>query len=523
MPMVATPPRLVALPCLLVVAAAACSSAPETSPSPTPATLIVNATVLDGTGADGRAASVRIEGDRIVEVGTVQARADDRVVDGSGLVLAPGFIDTHSHADGDIFEHRDALAVVSQGITTVVVGQDGGSADTLSAFFGRLERSPASVNVASYVGHNTVRDAVMGEDFRRHATPDEVARMEALVRQGMRDGALGLSTGVEYDRRFYSDRAEVLALARAAAEMGGRYISHIRSEDRWFWDAVDEIIEIGRVTGMPVQISHIKLAMRSHWGKADSLLRVLDRARASGVKITADIYPYTYWQSNLSVLLPERNFDDRASAQLALDEIAPPEGLLLTAYAPEPSYVGRTVAEIARMQGTDPTTTYLDLVKRAEALSAAWARGDSGDASGEVDGVIGTSMKEADIERIMTWPYVNFCTDGSLLGRHPRGSGSFPKILGHYVRERGILTLPEAVRKLSELAATNMGIRDRGTIAPGMRADLVLFDPKTVIDRATLEDPAAVSEGIHTVWVNGTVVYREGKATGAFSGRVIRR
>lgn len=523
MPMVATPPRLVALPCLLVVAAAACSSAPETSPSPTPATLIVNATVLDGTGADGRAASVRIEGDRIVEVGTVQARADDRVVDGSGLVLAPGFIDTHSHADGDIFEHRDALAVVSQGITTVVVGQDGGSADTLSAFFGRLERSPAAVNVASYVGHNTVRDAVMGEDFRRHATPDEVARMEALVRQGMRDGALGLSTGLEYDPGIYSDRAEVLALARAAAEMGGRYISHVRSEDRWFWDAVDEIIEIGRVTGMPVQISHIKLAMRSHWGKADSLLRVLDRARASGVKITADIYPYTYWQSNLSVLLPERNFDDRASAQLALDEIAPPEGLLLTAYAPEPSYVGRTVAEIARMQGTDPTTTYLDLVKRAEVLSAARARGDSGDASGEVDGVIGTSMKEADIERIMTWPYVNFCTDGSLVGRHPRGSGSFPKILGHYVRERGILTLPEAVRKLSGLAATNMGIRDRGTIAPGMRADLVLFDPKTVIDRATLEDPAAVSEGIHTVWVNGTVVYREGKATGAFSGRVIRR
>jgi hypothetical protein len=167
MPIVATPLRLVALPCLLVVAAAACSSAPDTSPSPTAATLIVNATVLDGTGADGRAASVRIEGARIVEVGTVQARADDRVVDGSGLVLAPGFIDTHSHADGDIFEHRDATAVVSQGITTVVVGQDGGSPDTLSEFFGRLEQSPAAVNVASYVGHNTVRDAVMGEDSRR--------------------------------------------------------------------------------------------------------------------------------------------------------------------------------------------------------------------------------------------------------------------------------------------------------------------------------------------------------------------
>jgi N-acyl-D-amino-acid deacylase len=491
--------------------------------SPAPTTLIVNATVLDGTGAEGRRASVRIEGDSIAAVGAVQARAGDRVVDASGLALAPGFIDTHSHADGEIFGHRDALAVVSQGITTVVVGQDGGSPDTLASFFARLEQSPPAVNFAGYVGHNTVRHAVMGEDFRRRATPDEVARMTALVRQGMREGALGLSTGLEYDPGIYSDRAEVLALARAAAEMGGRYISHIRSEDRWFWEAVDEIIEIGRATGMPVQMSHAKLAMRSLWGRADSLLRVLDRARASGVNITADIYPYTYWHSNLAVLLPERNFDDRASAQLALDEIAPPDGLLLTAYAPEPAYVGKTVAEIARMRGTDPTTTYLDLVKQAESLRAARERGDSAVAGWEVDAVIGTSMKEPDIERLLAWPHANFCTDGSLPGSHPRGSGSFSKILGRYVRERGILTLPEAVRKLSGLAAANMGIRDRGTIAPGMRADLVLFDPKTVIDRATLEDPAAVSEGIHTVWVNGVVVYRERKATGAFPGRVIRR
>jgi N-acyl-D-amino-acid deacylase len=233
------------------------------------------------------------------------------------------------------------------------------------------------------------------------------------------------------------------------------------------------------------------------------------------VNITADLYPYTYWQSNLSVLLPERNFDDRAAAQLALDEIATPDGLLLTAYAPEPSYVGKTVAEIARIQGRDPTTTYLDLVKRAESFQ--------GTDTTEVDGVIGTSMTEADVERLMTWPYANFCTDGSLVGRHPRGSGSFPRILGRYVREGGILTLPEAVRKLSGLAASNMGIRDRGRIAPGMQADLVLFDPKIVLDRSTLDDPAAVSEGIRMVWVNGTVVYREGKPTGAFPGRVIRR
>ncbi len=522
---VATLSRLVFGHGVLLLAGAACSTSRETTAAPAagPATLSVGASVLDGTGAEPMAASVRIRGDRIEAVGTLSPRGDDRLVDGSRLVLAPGFIDTHSHADGDIFEHRDALAVVSQGITTVVVGQDGGSPDTLSAFFARLEQSPPAVNVASYVGHNTVREAVMGQDFRRHATPDEVARMEALVRQGMRDGALGLSSGLEYDPGIYSDKSEVLTLARAAAQLGGRYISHIRSEDRWFWAAVDEIIEIGRVTGMPVQISHTKLAMRSLWGQADSLLRVLDRARKSGVNITADIYPYTYWQSNLSVLLPERNFEDRAAAQFALDEISPPDGLLLSAYAPEPSYVGKTVAEIARIRGTDPTTTYMELVQRAEALRAARARGDSSESAERVDGVIGTSMQEADIEGIMAWPFANFCTDGSLVGRHPRGSGSFPRILGRYVRERGILTLPEAVRKLSGLAAANMGFTDRGTIAPGKHADLVLFDPETVIDRATLEEPEAVSQGIHTVWVNGAVVFRDGKPAGALPGRVIRR
>ncbi len=358
-----------ALPAVL-----ACTRGPASArtDAASPATLIVNAKVVDGTGAEPRAANVRIEGDRILALGDLRAAPGDRVVDGSGLVLAPGFIDTHSHADQHIFDHRDALAAVSQGITTAVVGQDGGSADTLAGFFARLVRTPPAMNFASYVGHNTVRARVIGSDYRRRATPDEVKRMQTLVRDGMRDGALGLSTGLEYDPGIYSDRAEVLALAKTAAESGGRYISHLRSEDRRFWDAVDEIIEIGRRTGMPVQISHTKLAMRRLWGQADSLLEVLDRARASGVNITADVYPYTYWQSNLAVLLPERNFDDRAAAQFALDQLAPPEGLLLSLYAPEPSYVGKTVADIARLRGTDPTTTYLDAASaRTRASSAA--------------------------------------------------------------------------------------------------------------------------------------------------------
>ncbi|MDQ3427005.1 MAG: D-aminoacylase [Gemmatimonadota bacterium] len=500
---------------------AACAGAVGGTPRPAP--LIVNATVVDGTGAEPRGASVRIRGDRILALGDLRPEPEDSIVNGAGLVLAPGFIDTHSHADGDIFDHRDALAAVSQGITTAVVGQDGGSADTLATLFARLARTPPAINFASYVGHNTVRARVMGPDYRRRATADEVSRMQALVGQGMGDGALGLSTGLEYDPGIYSDRTEVLALARTAAEFGGRYISHLRSEDRGFWDAVDEIIAIGRTTGMPVQISHTKLAMRSLWGQADSLLGVLDRARAAGVNITADIYPYTYWQSNLAVLLPERNFDDRAAVQFALDQLAPPDGLLLSLYAPEPSYVGKTVAEIARLRETDPTTAYLDLIRRSEAFRADRDRRNPAASSQPVDMVIGTSMVEPDLERIMAWPFTNFCTDGSLVDRHPRGIGSYPRVLGRYVRERHVLSLTEAVRKLSGLAAANVGLGDRGTIAPGTYADLVLFDPATVADRADREDPRALSVGIRTVWVNGRVVYQDGRTTGVFPGRVVRR
>ena len=224
--------------------------------------LIANATVMDGTGAPARRASVRIAGDTIVEVGDLKPTAADQVVDASGLVLAPGFVDTHSHADDQIFERPDALAAVSQGITTVIVGQDGGSPYPLADFFARLRKQPAAVNVASYAGHGTIRELVMKGDFRRAATEAEVNRMRELLARELEAGALGLSTGLEYDPGIYSSRDEVVALAKVAAAAGGRYISHIRSEDRAFWQAVDEIIAIGREAKLPVQISHLKLAMR---------------------------------------------------------------------------------------------------------------------------------------------------------------------------------------------------------------------------------------------------------------------
>ena len=260
-------------------------------------TLITNAVIVDGTGGSSVIGSVRIAGDRIVAVGALTPREADTVIDAGGLVLAPGFIDTHSHADERILSQRDAGPKITQGITTVVVGQDGSSPYPLATFFAALEETPATVNVAAYAGHNTLRSIVLKEDFKRTANPGQMQVLSGLLREELDAGALGLSTGLEYEPGIYSSSAEVLALAKQTAAQGGRYISHLRSEDRWLQESIEEIIEIGRVTGMPVKISHIKLAMKGLWGTAPNILQILEAARAEGVDITADIYPYIFWQA----------------------------------------------------------------------------------------------------------------------------------------------------------------------------------------------------------------------------------
>lgn len=478
-------------------------------------TLIRGASVMDGTGGPARAVSVRIEGDKILAVGNLEAGPSETVIEASGFVLAPGFIDTHSHGDDDVFDYPDALAALSQGITTIVGGQDGGSAQPLADYFARLEKSPAAVNVASYVGHGTVRRLIMGEDFRRPAKSDEIEKMRQLVRQEMLAGALGLATGLEYDPGIYSAREEVIELAKVAASAGGRYISHIRSEDRYFWEAIEEIIAVGREARLPVQVSHVKLAMHNLWGQADRLIGRLEEARAAGVDITADIYPYLYWQSTLTVLFPKRDFENRDEAARVLREISTPEGLLMGKFKPEPSYVGKTLAEIAALRKQDPVTTLIEMIRAAQTLRR---QGDE-----DVESVIGTSMSEPDVERLMLWPHTNISTDGQFMGRHPRGFGAFPRVLGRYARERKLMSLEEAVRKMTSLAATHMGFRDRGAVKPGMAADLVLFDPKTVLDRSTTKEPQARSTGIERVWVNGEVVFEKGESTGRRPGRVLRR
>ncbi len=477
--------------------------------------LISNVQIMDGTGGPAVPGSVRILVDRITATGQLSPLDGEQVIDGLGRTLAPGFIDTHSHTDWQIFEQPGALSVVSQGITTIIVGQDGGSHLPLQGWFEQLRASPAAVNIASYAGHGSIRSEIMGDDYRRPATEAEVEAMGALLQRELDAGALGLGTGLEYDPGIYSDPSEVLALAHIAAANQGRYISHMRSEDRYFAEALLEIIEIGRQTGMPVQISHFKLAKKSLWGSASEVLKQLDAARAEGINITADIYPYEYWPSDLTVLLPERDFSDRAAFEFALTEIAPPETMHLSQFDAQPEYVGKSITEIAELRDTDAVTAYMQLV----AESQAWGEqtGDPGDA------IIARSMTEADIKVLFSWPHTNLCTDGALTDLHPRGAGSFTRVLGRYVREGSLMPLTDAVHKMTGLTASHMGISDRGVIAPGAAADLVLFDPESVIDNASPGDSQALSGGIISVWVNGTKIYQEGKVTGSHPGRVITR
>jgi N-acyl-D-amino-acid deacylase len=480
-----------------------------------PGLLITNVMILDGSGTPAVAGSVRLADGIIVAVGNPAACDGDSVVDGGGQVLAPGFIDTHSHADADIFELRDALPAVSQGITTFVAGQDGDSPWPLADFFEKFAAAPATVNVASYAGHGTLRSKVMEDDFRRAATATEIEQMKVLLTAELDSGALGFGTGLEYEPGIHAETDEVLALAQVAAAAGGRYISHVRSEDRWFEDAIDEIILIGRETGMPVQVSHIKLAMKRLLGSAPKLIAKLDAARAEGINITADIYPYEYWQSTIMVLLPDRDPTNREAIAEALDEIAPPDGLWMTRFDPNPDYVGKSLSDIAALREVDVITAFSQIAQ--EALVWEQEHGRSAEA------VIGTSMIESDIDALFLWPWANVCTDAGLIDLHPRSRGSFPRVLGQYVRERHLLPLEEAIRKFTSLAADNMGITDRGLIRTGMAADLVLFDPDTIIDHATPRQPDLLSSGITTVWVGGEVVYADGAVTDARPGKVIRR
>lgn len=471
--------------------------------------VLLGATLIDGSGrAPLRNSVVILAGNSIVAVGPrgqVRIPAEAQVIDARGLVVAPGFIDAHNHSDRGFNEDRSATSQVSQGITTVVIGQDGGSPFPIGPYLKSLDDNPIALNVLTFVGHATLRSRVLGEDTNRLATAAEVERMKRLVEEAMRDGAMGLSTGLEYETGKPASIEEVITLAKAASASGGIYISHIRDEADETFAAIAEAIRIGREARIPVQISHLKLGSVAVWGRAPEVISLINRARTRGQDVTADCYPYDAWSSTIRVLIPSGRHDDPVAVARGLADVGGPANVTIVSCRAHPEYEFQNMEEISKREGISAVDLYMKIVRDGGA------------------GVVCHSMKDADIETFYRQPWVMVSSDGGIGSRHPRGAGSYPRVLGRFVRELNWLTLPEAIRKMTSLPARRFKLRDRGLIRPGYKADLVLFDPEKIIDRATFQEPQLLAEGVKRVFVNGTEVWVDGKVTGNRPGQALRR
>lgn len=469
---------------------------------------IVGATLIDGSGrAPVTDSVVVLKDDTIVAAGKrgqVQVPAGARSIDGAGLVIAPGFIDAHNHSDRGFSSDPSAASQVSQGITTVVVGQDGGSPFPVGEFLQDLDKNPIALNVLTFVGHATVRSRVMGEDTDRLATPDEIEKMRQLVEQAMREGAMGLSSGLEYETGKPASTEEVVTLARAAGAQGGIYISHIRDEADKSFEALAEAIQIGREARIPVQISHIKLGTLKVWGKSKQVVDLINKARSRGQDVTADCYPYDAWSSTIRVLIPSGRHEDPVDVARGLADVGGPANVTIVSCRAHPDYEFKTMAEISKQEKISPVELYMKIVRDGGA------------------GVVCHSMKDEDIRMFYRQPWVMVSSDGGIGSRHPRGAGTYPRVLGRFVREQNWLSLPEAIRKMTSFPAARFKLHDRGLIRAGFKADLVLFDPARVIDRATFKDPQLVADGVKRVFVNGAEVWNDGMATGERAGRALR-
>jgi N-acyl-D-amino-acid deacylase len=462
--------------------------------------------VVDGTGAAARRVGVRVLGDRIVAVGSqAKAASGDEVVDGQGLVLAPGFIDLHNHSDRGLGEDPFAKSQVSQGITTAVLGMDGGSPFPIKPWVTSRRASPVAINTLVMVGHATIRTKVMGKDYRRKATASEVDAMATLVDQAMREGAIGMSSGLEYEVGSYSSTEEIIALAKVVAKYRGLYMSHIRDEADLSFSAIEEVVRIAREARVSAHISHIKLGTVGVWGKAPEAVAMINKARTEGLDITADCYPYDAWSSTINVLVPNKQYEDPASVQKALEDVGGPQNVLVTNCREHREYEFKNLAEIAKMKDKTAVDIFIEIVR-------------SGGAS-----VVGKTMKESDIKTFYQQPWVMVASDGGIGMRHPRATGSFPKVLGSYVRDQHWFELPEAIRKMTSAPAQRVGLRDRGVIREGAFADLVLFDPLQVRDQSTFADPGRLSIGVRQVFVNGKSIWKANSSGVAPSGRFIPR
>jgi N-acyl-D-amino-acid deacylase len=496
--------------------------------------LITNARIIDGTGGAWYRGSVGINGDTIVHVGWLANAEAKTTVDAGGQVIAPGFIDIHTHARRGIFDVPTAENYVRQGVTTLIEGPDGGSPVPLRPFLEKLDALEKSVNIGSFIGQGSVRSEVIG-NVDRQATAEEVTKMQALVEQGMHDGAFGLSTGLFYVPGSFTPTGEVIELAKIAARYGGIHISHQREESARLLDSVRETIAIGEGAGLPTQITHQKVIGKANWGRSADTLRLIDEARARGVDVTSDQYPYTASSTSVaSALLPAWALEGGRQQQLArLKDPATrakiraetaltirdargggdPKNVQFANCGFDRSLAGQTLADLTTQRGMEPT------IDNAAEVTL-WLVEQGG-----CQGIF-HAMSDEDVERIMQHPTTMIGSDGEVptFGRanpHPRSYGTFARVLGLYVREKKTLTLEDAVRKMSAFPAARLGLTDRGVIRPGMKADLVVFDPQRVRDTATFQKPHAYAEGVTLVIVNGETVFQNGAMTATRPGKVL--
>ncbi len=525
--------------------------------------LIVNGTIVDGTGNPWFRGDVGINGDKIAAVGWLKHARGAIEIDAEGKVVAPGFIDMLGQSGMSILIDNRAMSKISQGITTEITGEGGSVAPVNDAilsnwkpyldrhdlvvdwkdfdgYFKRLEMSGTAINIGSFVGATQVREYVIGLGDRE-PTSQELEEMKALVREAMQQGALGLSTSLIYAPATYAKTYELIDLATVASEFGGIYITHLRDEGSRIMEALFEAVDIARNANIPVEVWHLKVAGKANWGSMSRVVRMISEQRQGGIDMTADVYPYPASSTSLSSRIPswahnggsamllERLQDPKTRKEIK-DEIAGtganvdnafastgPEGILIAGVSnPDlKKYEGMRLSDIARTEGKDPIDMMLDL------LIADSTR----------TGAVFFSMHEQDVRMAMAQPWSSFCTDASARATdgplsegkpHPRAYGSFPRILGKYVRDEKLISLEEAVRKMTSLPAARVGLTDRGILKPGLCADVVVFDPDSVNDRATFERPHQYSVGINHVFVNGVQVWENGSYTGELPGRPLR-
>lgn len=493
--------------------------------------LIRNGKIIDGSGNSWYYADLAIKDGRIAVIRKNLKAAADRVIDAKGLLVTPGFIDVHAHIEESIFQKPTADNYIYDGVTTVVTGNCGGSAEDLSGFFARLDSMHSSINIASLVGHNTVRRLVMDE-VNRFATAAEQKKMEALVEKAMRDGAVGLSTGLIYLPGMYSNTDEVIGLAKTAALYNGVYASHIRNEENKVVDAVNEAINIGRAANIPVEISHFKVGGKANWGRSRQTLALVEAARQEGYDVTIDQYPYTGSSTNLGIRLPawalgggldslELRILDPVQhkkivagmlEQLHSYQFSDYSFAVIAYHKADTTLNGKSIAQVNLLKGRQPTAeaqaeTILDIML-------------SGGAQ-----MIYHTMNEDDVRYIMKYPF-NMCAAdaGVATGEgvpHPRGYGSNARVLGRYVRDEKLFSWEEAIRRMCSLPAQKFGFKDRGLLKEGMAADVLVFDEHTVSDMATYEKPHQFSRGFQYVIVNGKLVIDQAAHTGTRSGKVL--